>query len=93
MPSWTYASVSRPDGFFLRLVEHLCDQKLHDKVSTRVPHQRIALTCRYSVLRLGSAKLPTVMEFITKDTPPRLGNLVLPKEELAKLECIPYRAP
>ncbi|EPS95313.1 hypothetical protein FOMPIDRAFT_1025858 [Fomitopsis schrenkii] len=45
------------------------------------------------VLRLGSAKLPTIMEFINKDTPPRLGNLVLPREELAKLECIPYRAP
>lgn len=52
-----------------------------------------ALTRRYLVLRLGSAKLPTIMEFINKDTPPRLGNLVLPREELAKLECIPYRAP
>ncbi|KAI0725725.1 mitochondrial ribosomal protein L16 [Fomitopsis betulina] len=45
------------------------------------------------VLRLGSAKLPTIMEFITKDTPPRLGNLVLPKEEFAKLDCTPYTAP
>ncbi|KAH9918638.1 mitochondrial ribosomal protein L16 [Fomitopsis serialis] len=46
-----------------------------------------------SALRLGAVKLPTIMEFITKSTPPRLGNLVLPKEELEKLECIPYRAP
>ena len=53
----------------------------------------VALTRKGPVLRLGSAKLPTIMEFITKDTPPRLGNLVMPKEELAKLECIPYRAP
>lgn len=48
---------------------------------------------RHLVLRLGSAKLPTIMEFITKDTPPRLGNLVLPKEEFAKLDCTPYTAP
>ncbi|KAH9831131.1 mitochondrial ribosomal protein L16 [Rhodofomes roseus] len=46
-----------------------------------------------TVLRLGAAKLPGVMEFITKSTPPRLGNLVLPREELAKLDLTPYRAP
>ncbi|KAL0581864.1 39S ribosomal protein L16, mitochondrial [Marasmius crinis-equi] len=35
------------------------------------------------ILRQAAAKLPTKMEFINKDTPPRLGNLVLypPKPE------------
>ncbi|KZT10544.1 mitochondrial ribosomal protein L16 [Laetiporus sulphureus 93-53] len=44
-------------------------------------------------LRLGADKLPTVMEFITHDTPPRLGSLVVPAEELAAMPIVPVRAP
>ncbi|KZT66553.1 mitochondrial ribosomal protein L16 [Daedalea quercina L-15889] len=70
--------------------------------STRVPTGRVIFELggvpikpeiARTVLRLGAVKLPTIMEFITKDTPPRLGNLVLPREEIEKLECIPYHAP
>jgi len=32
-------------------------------------------------LRLACDKLPVMCEFITRDTPPRLGNLVLTPEE------------
>lgn len=34
----------------------------------------------YAVLRQAGNKLPTVMEFIDRKTPPRLGNLVLASE-------------
>ncbi|ESK84029.1 54s ribosomal protein l16 [Moniliophthora roreri MCA 2997] len=42
------------------------------------------------ILRQAAAKLPTKMEFISRDTPPRLGNLVLhppkpPKVDLAAM--------
>ncbi|TCD68172.1 mitochondrial ribosomal large subunit component [Steccherinum ochraceum] len=40
-------------------------------------------------LRLACDKLPVMCEFITKDTPPRLGNLVLSPEEVAELKNSP----
>ncbi|EED78636.1 candidate mitochondrial ribosomal protein L16 [Postia placenta Mad-698-R] len=43
-------------------------------------------------LRLACDKLPTINEFITRSTPPRLGNLVLPAEEFAVQKCVPVTA-
>jgi hypothetical protein len=34
----------------------------------------------YAALRQAGSKLPTVMEFIDRKTPPRLGNLLLGPE-------------
>ncbi|KAF8189937.1 ribosomal protein L10e/L16 [Mycena galopus ATCC 62051] len=54
--------------------------------ATRVPTGRVILEIggtpireelAREALRLGSSKLPTRMEFISRSTPPRLGNLVL----------------
>ncbi|PCH45115.1 mitochondrial ribosomal protein L16 [Wolfiporia cocos MD-104 SS10] len=44
-------------------------------------------------LRLACDKLPTIMEFISRDTPPRLGSLVLPREQFESMNIVPMRAP
>ncbi|CCM05359.1 uncharacterized protein FIBRA_07573 [Fibroporia radiculosa] len=44
-------------------------------------------------LRLACDKLPTINEFITRDTPPRLGNLVMSREDFATQKCVPITAP
>lgn len=31
----------------------------------------------FAALRLGAAKLPTIYEFITRKSPPRLGNMLI----------------
>jgi len=41
-----------------------------------------------TALRQAADKLPTIMEFITRSTPPRLGNLVLHPEAPA-MEHLP----
>ncbi|KAF9264258.1 mitochondrial 54S ribosomal protein YmL47 [Marasmius fiardii PR-910] len=38
------------------------------------------------ILRQAASKLPTKMEFISRDTPPRLGNLVLHPPKPAKVD-------
>ena len=40
----------------------------------------VSLTLCVIALRLAANKLPTIMEFIDRSTPPRLGNLVLHSE-------------
>jgi len=44
-------------------------------------------------LRLACDKLPTINEFITRSTPPRLGSLVMPVEEFATQKMVPMQAP
>ncbi len=40
----------------------------------------------YAALRQAGDKLPTIMEFIDRKTPPRLGNLLLTPEVKGRLE-------
>lgn len=59
------------------------------------PHTRLILTLSqtnlsfrlFAVLRQAASKMPTKMEFISRATPPRLGNLLIqpPKAEQGEI--------
>jgi len=66
--------------------------------ATRVPKGRVIFEIggapireelARDALRQAAAKLPTTMEFITRTTPPRLGNLVLHPPKPQKIDVAP----